>query len=169
MGVRNFIDRVFTVISDLILKLLPASKQEKQAFAYYKAGMAAQAEGDYAEALENYYEALKLEEDPYDRSYILYNIGLIYSNNGDYSKALEYYNQALELNSRLPQALNNIAVIYHYQGTKASEKKEFELAQNSFEKASNYWKKAIRLAPNNYIEAQNWLKITGKLNENENY
>ena len=52
MGVRNFIDRVFTVISDLILKLLPASKQEKQAFAYYKAGMAAQAEGDYAEALE---------------------------------------------------------------------------------------------------------------------
>ena len=48
MGVRNFIDRVFTVISDLILKLLPASKQEKQAFAYYKAGMAAQAEGDYA-------------------------------------------------------------------------------------------------------------------------
>ena len=56
MGVRNFIDRVFTVISDLILKLLPASKQEKQAFAYYKAGMAAQAEGDYAEALENYYE-----------------------------------------------------------------------------------------------------------------
>ena len=50
MGVRNFIDRVFTVISDLILKLLPASKQEKQAFAYYKAGMAAQAEGDYAEA-----------------------------------------------------------------------------------------------------------------------
>ena len=37
MGVRNFIDRVFTVISDLILKLLPASKQEKQAFAYEEA------------------------------------------------------------------------------------------------------------------------------------
>ena len=67
MGVRNFIDRVFTVISDLILKLLPASKQEKQAFAYYRAGMAAQAEGEYAEALENYYEALQLEEDPYDQ------------------------------------------------------------------------------------------------------
>ena len=60
---------------------------------------------------------------------------LIYSNNGDYSKAVEYYQQALDLNSRLPQALNNIAVIYHYQGTKASEKKEFELAQNMFDKA----------------------------------
>jgi hypothetical protein len=62
-----------------------------------------------------------------------------------------------------------MAVIYHYQGTKASEKKEFELAQNMFERAGSYWKKAIRLAPNNYIEAQNWLKITGKLNENEDF
>jgi tetratricopeptide (TPR) repeat protein len=93
----------------------------------------------------------------------LYNIGLIYSNNGDYSKALEYYHEALELNSRMPQALNNIAVIYHYQGTKASETKEFEFAKNSFENAASYWKKAIRLAPNNYIEAQNWLKTTGRI------
>jgi len=131
--------------------------------------MSAQSSGDYAEALENYYEALKLEEDPYDRSFILYNIGLIYSNNGEYSKALEYYQQALDLNIRLPQALNNMAVIYHYQGTKASEKKEFELAQNMFEKASTFWKKAIRYSPNNYIEAQNWLKITGKLNSNDDF
>jgi hypothetical protein len=58
-------------------------------------------------------------------------------------------------------------VIYHYQGTKSSEKKEFEVAQNNFDKAASYWKKAIRLAPNNYIEAQNWLKITGKLSEKE--
>ena len=73
------------------------------------------------------------------------------------------------MNDRLPQALNNIAVIYHYQGTKASEKKDFEIAQTSFEKASNYWKKAIRLAPNNYIEAQNWLKITGKIPDEESF
>ena len=51
--------------------------------------------------------------------------------------------------------------------TKESEKKEFEVAQNNFDKAASYWKKAIRLAPNNYIEAQNWLKITGKLSETE--
>ena len=112
MGVRNFIDRVFTVISDLILKLLPASKQEKQAFAYYKAGMAAKAEGDYAEALENYYESLYLDEDQYDRSYTLYNIGLIYGKNENYPRALEYYHQAVSLNSNLPQALNNIAAIF---------------------------------------------------------
>jgi len=101
----NFIDKTFTVMADIILKIFPASKEEKQAFFYYKDGMSAQSDGEYAEALENYYEALQIEEDPYDRSFILYNIGLIYSSNGEYVKALEYYHQALELNSNLPQAL----------------------------------------------------------------
>jgi tetratricopeptide (TPR) repeat protein len=164
----NFIDKTFTVLADVLIKVLPATQDEKKAFSYYRYGMSAQSNGDYAEALENYYEALKLEEDPYDRSYILYNVGLIYGNNGDYSRALEYYHQALDLNSRMPQALNNIAVIYHYQGTKASEKKEFEFARDMFDKAADYWKNAIRLAPNNYIEAQNWLKITGKLTNDMN-
>ena len=119
--------------------------------------MSAQSNGDYAEALENYYEALKLEEDPYDRSYILYNIGLIYGNNGDYSKALEYYHQALDLNSRMPQALNNIAVIYHYRGEEALKFGNMQLSETLFQKAADYWKEAIRLAPTSYMEAQNWL------------
>jgi len=159
----NFIDKTFTIIADILLKVFPANKQEKQAFIYYRDGMSAQSIGDYAEALENYYEALQLEEDPYDRSYILYNIGLIYSNNGEYVKALEYYKQALDLNPNLPQALNNIAVIYHYQGTQVSEKQNREIAKDLFDKAGEYWRQAIRLAPNNYIEAQNWLKTTGRM------
>ena len=159
----NFIDKTFTVLADILLKVLPATKDEKQAFSYYRYGMSAQSSGDYAEALENYYEALKLEEDPYDRSYILYNIGLIYSNNGDYSKALEYYNQALELNARLPQALNNIAVIYHYQGIKAAEKKCYGLSESLLQKATFYWTKVVKIDPNSYIEAWNWLKTTRRV------
>ena len=160
----NFIDKTFTVMADILLKIFPASKEEKQAFFYYKDGMSAQSDGEYAEALENYYEALQIEEDLYDRSFILYNIGLIYSSNGEYVKALEYYHQAIELNSNLSQALNNIAVIYHYQGVKASEKQNLEVARFLFDKAAEYWKQAILLAPNNYIEAQNWLRTTGRLN-----
>nr|QCI09074.1 photosystem I assembly protein Ycf3 [Inkyuleea mariana] len=160
----NFIDKTFTVLADIILKVLPTSKEEKQAFCYYRDGMSAQSEGEYAEALENYYEALVLEEDPYDRSYILYNIGLIYASNGEHIKALEYYHQALELNTKLPQALNNIAVIYHYQGLKAANNKKFNLSKSMFDKAAEYWEQAIVLAPNNYIEAQNWLKTTGRIN-----
>mmetsp|Transcript_16353 Transcript_16353/g.53245 ORF Transcript_16353/g.53245 Transcript_16353/m.53245 type:complete len:172 (-) Transcript_16353:134-649(-) len=159
----NFIDKTFTIAADILLKIFPASKQDKQAFYYYRGGMAAQSQGDYAEALENYYEALQLEEDSRDRSFILYNIGLIYANNGEYVQALAYYQQALELNSNLPQALNNIAVIYHYQGTQAVEKQNNQLAKDLFDKAGEYWRQAIRLAPNNYIEAQNWLKTTGRV------
>ncbi len=158
----NFIDKTFTLIADILLKIFPASQDEKKAFAYYRDGMTAQAEGEYAQALENYYEALQIEEDPKDRSYILYNIGLICSSNGKYIKALEYYHQALELNQELPQAFNNIAVIYHYQGIKATETENLEIAKNLFDKAGEYWQQAIKLAPNNYIEAQNWLKTTGR-------
>ena len=120
----NFIDKTFTVIADILLKVLPASKQEKEAFSYYRAGMSAQSKGRYAEALQNYYEALQVEEDPYDRSYTLYNIGLIYGNTGKYTQALEFYHQALSLNSNLPQALNNIAVIYHSQALRAQSLEE---------------------------------------------
>ena len=159
----NFIDKTFTVIADILLKVLPASKQEKQAFSYYRAGMAAQGKGRYAEALQ-------VEEDPYDRSYTLYNIGLIYGNTGKYTQALEFYHQALALNSNLPQALNNIAVIYHSQALRAQtfEEDEYtELSKELFDKAAEYWIQALKLAPDNYPGARNWLKVTGRLRDND--
>jgi tetratricopeptide (TPR) repeat protein len=158
----NFIDKTFTVMADMILKMMPTSKTAKEAFAYYRDGMSAQAEGEYAEALANYEEALKLEEDTYDRSYVLYNIGLIHASNGEHERALEFYNQALEANPTMPQALNNIAVIHHYLGEQAEEAGETQKADEMFDQAAEYWQRAIRLAPNNYIEAQNWLKTTGR-------
>jgi tetratricopeptide (TPR) repeat protein len=158
----NFIDKSFTVMADIILKILPTSKQSKEAFAYYRDGMSAQADGEYAEALENYYEALNLEPDDNDRSYILYNIALIHASNGEHDLALENYQKAIDLNPRMPQALNNVAVIYHYKGDKAKVAGNEEESESMYDKAAEYWKQAIRLAPNNYIEAQNWLKITGR-------
>lgn len=122
--------------------------------------MSAQSEGEYAEALQNYYQALKYETDAYDRSYILYNIGLIHSSNGQQGKALEYYYQALDRNPTMSQALNNIAIIYHYRGEQALLNNQFELSKIFFNKAADYWKEAIRLVPNGYIEAQNWLLTT---------
>ena len=55
---------------------------------------------------------------------------------------------------------------YHYQGIKASEVENLEVAKTLFDKAGEYWRQAIKLAPNNYIEAQNWLKTTGRIAEN---
>jgi len=159
----NFIDKSFTIIADILLRVFPASIEEKKAFSYYLNGLSAQDEGDYAEALTNYYKALQLEEDLYDRSIILYNIGLIYAKNGEYLKALKYYYFAIFINPKSSSALNNIAVIYHYQGTKAAEKNSVSLSQSLLQKASFYWIKAIKLDPNSYIEAWNWLKITRRL------
>jgi tetratricopeptide (TPR) repeat protein len=158
----NFIDKTFTIMADIILKVLPTNQKSKEAFAYYRDGMSAQSDGEYAEALDNYYEALKLEDDPNDRSYILYNIGLIHASNGDHERGLDFYHQSLELNPQMPQALNNIAVIYHFQGEQLKESGKPEDAEALFDKAAEYWKQAIRLAPDKYLEAQNWLKITGR-------
>ena len=159
----NFIDKSFTVMADIILKILPTNKKAKEAFVYYRDGMSAQADGEYAEALDNYNEALELEENLYDRSYILYNMALIHASNGEHEKALEYYHQSLEHNPRLIQALNNIAVIYHYQGERLKEYGDNDAAERLFDQAADYWKRAISIAPNNYLEAQNWLKTTGRL------
>ncbi|MCL7026478.1 hypothetical protein MKW94_019973 [Papaver nudicaule] len=99
------------------------------------------------DSLQNYYEAMRLEIDPYDRSYILYNIGLIHTSNGEHTKPLEYYFRALERNPFLPQAFNNM------DG-------DSEIAEAWSDQAAEYWKQAIALTPGNYIEAHNWLKIT---------
>lgn len=162
----NFIDKSFTVMADLILKILPVNKKAKEAFAYYRDGMSAQADGEYAEALNNYYQALELEEDPFDRSYILYNMGLIHTSNGEHDRALGYYEQALESNPNLPQALNNMAVIYHYQGERAKDAADVDTADKLFNQAAEYWIRAIQIDPNNYLEAQNWLKTSGRMQKN---
>lgn len=159
----NFIDKSFTVMADLILKLMPAKQQEKEAFAYYRDGMSAQADGEYAEAMENYREALTLEEDPYDKSFILYNMGLIHASNGEHEKAMDLYKEAIDLNPRLCQALNNMAVIYHYKGEQAEAAGDSQTAAGFYDEAARYWLEAINIAPNNYIEAQNWLKNTGRM------
>lgn len=158
----NFIDKTFTVVADILLKVLPTSPREKLAFTYYRDGMSAQSSGEYAEALKNYYRAMRFETDPYDRSYILYNIGLIHTSNGEHGRALQYYYAALERNPGLPQALNNIATIYHYRGEQAIQGGQPEVATMLFDKAADYWKEAIRLAPTNYIEAVNWLKTSNR-------
>ena len=166
----NFFDRAFTLIADLILRILPGDRNEKLAFSYYRAGMSAQSRGRYGEALENYFEALQLEEDPYDRSYILYNIGLIYGNWGKNKVALEFYHQALVFNENLPQALYNIGIIYHSQAMRADVQEGEEYAEISkalYFKAEVYWKRALKLAPDNYPGARNWLKATGRLTESD--
>ena len=159
----NFIDKAFSAMSDVVMKVIPTDQKSKDAFKYYRTGMAAQVDGNYAKALGNYTEALALEEDPYDKSYILYNMGLIFANNGDHEKALDYYRQALELNPNLIQALYNTGVVLHFKAEQAEEEGRPDEAEQFFDLAADFWKRAIKIAPNNYSEVQNWLKTTGRV------
>ncbi|TYH69340.1 hypothetical protein ES332_D05G048500v1 [Gossypium tomentosum] len=45
-------------------------------------------------------------------------------------------------------------------GEQAIRQGDSEIAEAWFNQAAEYWKQAIALTPGNYIEAQNWLKIT---------
>lgn len=100
----NFIDKSFTVMADLIVKLLPIDPKAKEAYVYYRDGLSAQNDGDYAEALENYEEALKLEENSIDRGEILKNMAIIFMSNGEEEKALDFYRQSLDANGNSPPA-----------------------------------------------------------------
>jgi len=159
----NFIDKAFTVMADIVVSSMSLAQQEKDAYQYYRDGMAAQTSGDYSTALRSYAESLKLEEDPIDRSYIFYNLGIIFASNGEFVKAVKYYHLALDQNKEMPQCYNNIAVIYQDQGARAERKGELEKSRVLFDKAGQYWNQAIRIAPTNYLEAQNWLKQTGRM------
>ena len=108
----NFIDKSFTVMADLIVKLLPINARSKEAYVYYRDGLSAQNDGDYAEALENYEEALKLEENSTDRSETLKNMAIIYMSNGEEERAIETYRKALEENPNQPSCLKNMGLIY---------------------------------------------------------
>lgn len=162
---NNFVDQAFTVIADVLLKVLPISNREKSAFTYYREGMDGQEQGEYSEALYNYYESLRLEVDPYDRSFIYYNLAIVYTRIGDYDRALKYYFQTLEIQPSIPQALNNIAVIFHRRGEQAIETGDLIKANIFFDKAGDYWREAVRILPNKYIAAENWLKMTNRANK----
>lgn len=161
----NFIDKAFTVMTDIVVAAMPLAQQEKDAYQFYRDGMQAQVAGDYSAALRAYAESLKLEEDPIDRSYIFYNLGIIFGSNGEYVKAVKYYHLALDQNKELCQAYNNIAVIYHDQATRAEKKGALDKSTVLYDKASEYWNQAIRIAPTNYLEAQNWLLTTGRMSQ----
>ncbi|CAJ1357481.1 unnamed protein product [Effrenium voratum] len=111
-----------------------------------------------------YAAALRLETDPYDRSYILYNLGLCFAENGEYSKAAKYYMMAVDQNYELCSAWNNLGVIFHAQGVKAETDYRSERAEALFEKAAEYWNRAASCAPGTYTDAERWLVQTGRAN-----
>jgi len=158
----NFIDKSFTVMADLIVKFLPIDAKSKEAYVYYRDGLSAQNDGDYAEALDNYEEALKLEENANDRGEILKNMAIIFMSTGEEEKALDYYRQSLEANPNSPSCLKNMGLIFEKWGRLAAERGDQDEADRWFNEAAEHWNRAVRLYPGGYLEIENWLKSTGR-------
>ena len=158
----NFIDKSFTVMADLIVKLLPINSKAKEAYVYYRDGLSAQNDGDYAEAMENYEESLKLEENSVDRSETLKNMAIIYMSNGDEERALETYQNSLNENPKQPSCLKNMGLIYEKRGRIAEETGQKDEADRWFDRAAEVWTQAVRLNPGGYLDIENWLKSTGR-------
>ena len=160
----HFSDKSFTVMADLIVKLLPINARSKEAYVYYRDGLSAQHDGDYAEALEHYEEALKLEENSTDRSETLKNMAIIYMSNGEEERAIETYRKALEENPKQPSCLKNMGLIYEKWGRIAEEGGQQDEADRWFDQAADVWTQAVRLNPGGYLDIENWLKSTGRSN-----
>jgi serine phosphatase RsbU (regulator of sigma subunit) len=97
-------------------------------------------QGNYAQALEYYFMALKIHEEigaKQGQAVNLGNIGIVYYSHGNYAKALEYFFKALkiheEIGAKQGQAatLGNIGVVYDEQG--------------SYAKALEYYFKALKI------------------------
>ena len=160
----NFIDKAFTVIADSIIKILPIDDKDKKAYIYYRDGLSAQNDGDYSEALENYEESLRLEENAIDRGETLKNMAIIYMSNGEEELAIETYQKALIENPKQPSCLKNIGLIYEKRGRYAEQSGDFDQRDIWFDKAAEVWAKAVRLYPGGYLDIENWLKTTGRSN-----
>ena len=160
----NFIDKSFTVMADLIVKLLPINARSKEAYVYYRDGLSAQNDGDYAEALENYEESLKLEDNPIDRGETLKNMAIIFMSNGEEDRAIETYQKALEENPKQPSCLKNMGLIFEKRGRIAEEAGLRDEADSWFDRAAEAWTQAVRLNPGGYLDIENWLKSTGRSN-----
>lgn len=161
----SFLDRAFSFATDILVKVVPLNKQQKEAYDYYRSGMKSQGKGMSNYALNCYFESLKLEENPDDRSYTLYNIGEIYRNTGKLGLALEFFHQALISNSDLAQGYNAIGVIYHSQATRIAlegDESKYHLVEEFYDKAAEYFIEAVNRAPNEYLAVRNWLLSTNR-------
>lgn len=151
-------------MAEMIVKMMPIDANEKKAYIYYRDGLSAQNDGDYSEALENYEESLKLEENAVDRGETLKNMAIIYMSNGDEDRALQTYLKALEENPKQPSCLKNMGLIYEKRGRLAKQAGNQDECDIWFDRAAEVWSKAVRLYPGGYLDIENWLKTTGRSN-----
>ncbi len=98
-------------------------------------------------ALEQFEEAIKLDENNYEGYYYL---GSIYKRNKEYEKAKENFEKALEIKSDEKNLMNNLGLIYYYL--------------KEYEKAIDIWEKSLKIDSNQEKISENVKKLKSLMN-----
>jgi len=91
--------------------------------------------GDIMMARKMYREAIDFYKPGAEKSAILANkTGIAYHQLQDLDNAEKYYRRAIKLNSKYPEAINNLGTVYY--------------AKKSYRRAVNQYRNALRITPN---------------------
>ncbi|KAH7291747.1 hypothetical protein KP509_29G032800 [Ceratopteris richardii] len=187
----NFIDKTFTILADILTQILPTTKREREAFIYYRDGEYAEAlrsyykamrleidsydrsyilhniglihtsNGKHAKALEYYFQAL--ERNSFSPQ-AFNNMAVICHYNWENIKENSDTRRSIKSQRKdFYNLLFRTPYLERIVREQAIQKGDLEISEAWFDQATEYWKRAITLSLDNYVEAQNWPKITGRL------
>ncbi|MCH8320673.1 MAG: tetratricopeptide repeat protein [Acidobacteria bacterium] len=121
---------------------------EMRAIVHFFRGANFQRDKELNEAIDQYKQALKLD-DQFAEAYN--NLGTVYFEKGDYGKATEFYEKALDLHEDFAAAHSNMGTVYARQAHRMN-------VTQFYRRAIVHLQKAIELDPN-LPEAYNTLGI----------
>nr|YP_009690746.1 Ycf3 [Nephrolepis biserrata]QEG57526.1 Ycf3 [Nephrolepis biserrata] len=157
----NFIDKTFTILADILLQILPTTKREREASTYYRDGC----RPNLKENMQKLYEAITKRcvqrlTLTTEVTYFIIQVSFIQV----MGNMQELWNTIFKHWSEIP-FFHKLLIIWLRsvttdRGEQAINQGNLEISEAWFDQAAEYWKQAIALSPGNYIEAQNWLKIT---------
>lgn len=129
------------------LEALQLAQQEKilelEVEALSNVGITHEAQGNYNEALDYQFKAIKIREklgDDLKTANTTNNIGVIYDEKGDYAKAIEYYLKARKIYERLNDQ-GKIAMVLSNIGIVLRAQKDFKNSINNYRQALSIYEK----------------------------
>ena len=117
------------------------SDRRSEAAAVGDLGIAYRASGQYADAIEQYQQALNIYrelDDPYGERRILGNLGIVYAQIGQYERALDYLQQSLEIAQALKNKQGEKIVLRNLGAVSAD--------QGDYESAASYYQRSLFIA-----------------------
>ncbi|CAF1171764.1 unnamed protein product [Rotaria sordida] len=125
--------------------------ENEKALLYHQLGLIKRNQGDYAEALSSYKQALNIYQksrssDDLDLATTYNNIGQVYNNMGDYQQAHSYYKNSFEIyKHNLPDDHPSLAISYNNIGLVLKNMGDYNQALKSHEKALEIEQKTLPL------------------------